>query len=90
MQDGGDELHLLLHPLRQLVDAAQAPLRQAEPLEPFAGAVARAPPLHPLHLAEEHQHVEHAHLAVQAALLGEVADPLGVHPAPGRPAEQAH
>src|SRR5256885_10245044 len=52
-------------PLSRSVDAAHTPLRQAEPLEPFAGALARAPPLHPFHLAKEHQHVEHAHLAIQ-------------------------
>src|SRR5207237_245822 len=87
VQDAGDELHLLLHSPRQLIDAAHTQRRQAEPLEPFAGALARAPPLHPLHFAKEHQHVEHAHLAIQAALLGEITDPLGVAAAPGRRAE---
>src|SRR2546422_5059311 len=31
-----------------------------------------------LHLAEEDEHVEHPHLAVQPALLREIADPLRV------------
>src|SRR3989454_1258661 len=70
-----NELHFLLHPLRQLVDPSQAPLGEAESLEPFPRPLARPPPIDAFHLAEKYEHVEHPHLAVQAALLREVADP---------------
>src|SRR6266566_1805542 len=78
VEHGRNELHLLLHPLRQLVDPAQAPGGEAESLEPFRRPLACPPPVDALHLPEEHEHVEHPHLTVQAALLREVADPLRV------------
>src|SRR6266853_5696307 len=78
VEHGRDELHLLLHPLRQLIDAAQAPLAETESLEPCLGLLACPPPVDALHLAEKHEHVEHPHLPVQAALLREIADPLRV------------
>src|SRR6266516_369370 len=74
VQHGRDELHLLLHPLGQLVNPAQPPVAQPEALEPVlrlgTGDAAR----HSFHLGEEHEHVEHPHLGVQAALFGQVAD----------------
>src|SRR5437667_1956606 len=76
VEHGRDELHLLLHSLRQLVDAAQAPLSEPESLEPLPGPLARAPPVDAFHLAKKHEHVEHPHLPVQATLLREIADPL--------------
>src|SRR6266699_13455 len=78
VEHGRNELHLLLHPLRQLVDPAQAPGGEAESLEPFRRPLACPPPVDALHLPEKHEHVEHPHLTVQAALLREVADPLRV------------
>src|SRR5947207_1310499 len=62
VQHGRDKLHLLLHPFRKLVDAAQPPLGQAESLEPFIGPLPRAPPVDAFHLAQKHEHVEHPHL----------------------------
>src|SRR5213083_1893219 len=78
VEHGRDELHLLLHSLRQLVDPAQSPLSEPESLEPLPGPLARPPPVDAFHLAQKHERVEHPHLAVQAALLREVADPLRV------------
>src|SRR5882724_6532903 len=90
VQHGRDELHLLLHPLRQLIDAAQFPLGKSESLEPCLRSLARLPPVDALHLAEEDEHVEHAHLAVQSALLREIADPLRVGAAAPRVPEYPH
>ena len=90
VQDRGDELHFLLHPFRQLVDAAQAPIREPQAFEPLSRPFARAPAVDALHLAEKDEHVEHAHLAVQPALFREVADPLRVRASATGLAEQAH
>src|SRR6266849_1878362 len=90
VQHGRDELHLLLHPLRQLIDAAQFPLGKSESLEPCLRSLARLPPVDALHFAEEDEHVEHPHLAVQPALLREIADPLRVGPAAPRLPEYTH
>src|SRR5437667_1005579 len=78
VEHGRDELHLLLHALRQLIDPAQAPLTETESLEPCLGLLACPPPVEAFHLAQKHEHVEHPHLPVQAALLREIADPLRV------------
>src|SRR5438046_2353087 len=80
-------VHLLLLSLRQLVDPAQSPLSEPESLEPLPGPLARPPPVDAFHLAQKHEHVEHPHLAVQAALLREVADPLRMGPPAARLAE---
>src|SRR6266403_3130762 len=85
-----DELDLLLHPLRELVDAAQSPLGEAQSLEPCLGPLARPPPVDAFHLAQEDEHVEHPHLAVQAALLREIADPLRVDAAAAGLPEHPH
>src|SRR6266581_1162917 len=90
VQDGGNELHLLLHPLRQLVDAPQPPLLQAQLLEPPGRLGPCRASLDALHLGEENDHVEHAHLAVQATLLGEIADPGRVRSPAAPLAEQPH
>src|SRR3989449_9024439 len=90
VQDRRDELHLLLHALRELVHATQAPRFEAQPFKPERGARPCPPPLHALHLGEEHDQVEHAHSAVQPPLLGQVADARRVVPARTRLAEQPH
>src|SRR5882762_3094866 len=90
VQHRRNELHLLLHPLRQLIDTAQPPVGETQPCEPVARLLGRPPPVHPLHLAEKHQDIEHAHLAVQTPLLGEIADPLRVPPSAARVPEQPH
>src|SRR5947207_1496562 len=90
VEHGRNELHLLLHPLGQLVDPSQSPLGEAESREPFLSPLTRPPSIGAFHLAEKDENVEHPHLAVQAALLGEVADPLRVGSPPARLAEYAH
>src|SRR5438874_1867209 len=90
VEHGRNELHLLLHPLGQLVDPSQSPIGEAESREPFLSPLTRPPSIGAFHLAEKDENVEHPHLAVQAALLGEVADPLRVGSPPARLAEYAH
>src|SRR5256712_13063851 len=90
VQDGRDELHLLLHALRELVHATHAPRFEAQPFEPERGARPCPPPLQALHLGEEHDQVEHAHSAVQPPLLGQGADARRVVPTRTRLAEQPH
>src|ERR1041385_1815608 len=90
VQDRRNELHFLLHALRELIDAAVAPVREAQAFEPLLAAFPGAASFDAFHLAEEHEHVEHPHLAVQAAFLREIADPLRVRAPAPRLAKQAH
>ena len=71
----GDELHFLLHPLRQRLHLLGRPFAEAEPLQPFLGAGAGQGSPDAADLAEEDELVEDLHLLVDAALLGQVADP---------------
>ena len=76
VEHGADELHLLLVPLGELLELAGALVPEVEALEPRLGAhPGHGGPL-PLDLRQEQELVEDAHLPVQAALLGEVADPI--------------
>src|SRR3569623_1908120 len=70
----GRELDLLLHALRQVLDLVLHPLREPEPFEPLLRAPARLGARHPAKLAHERDHLEHHHLRIEAALLGQVAD----------------
>ena len=70
------ELHLLLHPLRQLLDPGVRLGAQAQLLQPRARPAPGFRPRQAAHLAEVGELVEHLHAAVEAALLGEVADRL--------------
>src|SRR6266568_4285421 len=90
VQHGRDELHLLLHPLGELVDAPRPPVAQAQPLEPYERALARHPSFHAFHFREEHEHIHDPHLAVQSTLLGEVSNPGRVVAGGAALAEQAH
>ena len=78
VQERARDLHLLLHPFRELVDAAPGGLRQADPIEPLLGAGPGRPAGEPLEHAEVDQDLPHLLLAVEAALLGQVADPVAV------------
>ena len=89
VQQRGDELHLLLHAARELVDLGEAPVRSPpvsdEALEPVVDALVGVARLHALELGEEEQHAPHLHLLVEAALFRQVADAvadagLGVRP----------
>ena len=75
--DRGDELHLLLHPLRQLL----APLVLARRRGPRAPATrltraATSAPSRPFSVRHVDEELADAHLLVEAALLGQVADPV--------------
>ena len=70
------ELHLLLHPLRQLLDPGVRLAAEAELVEPRGRPAPRFRPRQAAHLPEVGELVEHLHPAVEAALLGEVADRL--------------
>src|SRR5690606_21033963 len=75
MHDGRDELHLLLHPLREILGASLRPVGEPQPVEPLpdppSPLVSRESP----DLTHEHQEVDDLHPPVDAPLLGEVADP---------------
>jgi hypothetical protein len=81
VQQRADELHLLLHAARQLVDLRRAPVLlgrlEREPLEPRVDAAVGVLAADPLQFGEEAQHLAHLHLLVEPALLGQVADAIG-------------
>ena len=74
MDDGGDELNLLLHALAQGLELLVAPLAQVKPLEPLLHLVGGRGLVHTLEPGQIHYLVAHLHLLVQAALFGQIAD----------------
>jgi len=90
VQNCRDELNLLLHTLRQIGDLPHPPVGEAESIEPGACLLTRDTPRHTLRFREKDQYVEHTHLRVQPALLGEVPDVRGMLPTPTDLAEEAH
>ena len=87
MHDRGEELDLLLVALRQLLGAPIGEVRDAEPGEPRSRLADGEVAGHALEAGEEDELVEHRHLRVQAAFLGQVAPGLSrelpvVRPAP--------
>src|SRR6201747_2230202 len=87
VQHGADELHLLLHALGQLFDLRLRPPGELHPVEPALDVRHQLGPLEAADLAEEDEHVHHRHLPVEAALLGQIADPPQVF---GRPRVAEH
>ena len=79
VEDGRDELHLLLVPLRERLGPPVGDIADPESPEPRERVRARPAPRDVVERREEHELVEHAHPPVQAALLGHVA------PGPSRP-----
>src|SRR6185436_8766918 len=75
VEDGADELHLLLHAFGELLDLGLAPGGELDPLEPFLDAGEELAPLEAADLAEEDEVLGDSHLPVEAALLREIADP---------------
>ena len=73
-----DELHLLGHALRELLDLLVPPVLNAEPdeplLQPHDGFAARKS----LETGEEDGLFAHLHLFIEAALLGEIADAVDI------------
>ena len=72
----GDELHLLLHPLRQVLAALVLGLAERHPLQPPRTCCWMPAPLHALEPRHVEEELADAHLLVEAALLGQVADPV--------------
>ena len=81
VDERADELHLLLHAARELVDLGEPPVLlgrlEVEALHPVLDALVRVLAGHALELGEELQHPADLHLLVEAALLGQVADAVG-------------
>ena len=76
VQNGGHELHLLRHPLGQLVAALPIDAGQADALEGGGDPrleIGAAEALQAPHVAQERPH---PHLPVETALLGQVANPV--------------
>ena len=85
VQNGRDELHLLLVAARQLFDLVASALDEVEALEPLAGSEARLVAAQSLQAAEEVQRAANGHVPVQTALLRHVAElvlpgRVAVHP----------
>ena len=91
VEEGADELNLLLHAARELLDARVAPVLVAagerEAGEPLVDALLGVARAHAFELGEEFQHASHLHLLVESALLGEIADAIARAPANARLSE---
>ncbi len=74
VQDGGDELRLLLHALRELVRLLLPPVGEPEPLEPGAQPRLGLLAAHALDGGHEDELLLEHHARVEPALLGHVAD----------------
>ena len=81
-------LHLLRHALAQAIDLPRRDVRQFDALQPLERPPASVGAREPLERAEVRQHVDHAQLGVEPALLRQVAKPIEVL-APPRLAEDA-
>ena len=90
VEDRRDELHLLLHPLRQIGHLAHAPVAEPQPVQPFDGLGAGGTSGHAFGLRQKHEHVKHAHLGVESALFGQIPDPRGVRSPTRDVVEQPH
>ena len=69
-----DDLHLLLHPLGELIDALVPPVGPLEPSEELAGSSLGLATTHPLESSQVDDLLPDLHLGVEPTLLGEVAD----------------
>ena len=88
VHDGGYELHLLRHTLRQLLHLLVPPRLDAEAHEPFLEGLAGFGRTHALELRKVHGLLAYLHLAVQSALLRHISYPLDILLGNGRPLEQ--
>src|ERR1035437_7759666 len=92
MDEGADELHLLLHAAREFVDLGQPPILlgrlELEALHPVVDALLRLLAVHALEFREEFQDAADLHLLVQAAFFGQIADAIGYALGEVRLAEQ--
>src|SRR4051812_23294534 len=89
MQDAGDELHLLLHALRQFLNLLIHPRAEIEALAPLPSATVRLGCGDALQLGQEHELVDQFHLLVESAFFRQIADAVEMR-APERFAENNH
>ena len=87
-QHRGD-LHLLRHALAQTIDFPGRDVRQLDPLQPLDRPPAGLRAAEPFQRAEIGQHVGHAELGIEAALLRQVSESIEML-APPRLAEDTH
>ena len=85
---GGDELELLGHALGKLLHLLVPPVLGAETLEPGLQLAKGVVAFHALELGKVHRLVADLHLAVEAALLGQVADAGDILVGDGAPLEK--
>jgi hypothetical protein len=76
VQQGGDELDLLLHAFGELFGLLEEGFGDLHALGPLDGALAGFGGGEAVEFAEEDKLVEDLHLLVEAALFGQVADAL--------------
>ena len=88
MQHRDDELHLLGHALRELLDALVPPVLNPEAGEPLLQPRGRLAAREPLEAGEEEGLLAHLHLLVEAALLGQVADAADIFGGDVAPVEE--
>ncbi len=74
VQEGGDDLRLLLHALAQLLNLLVAMLGQLEPFQPAAQTAASHPLVHPLEGGQVDEGGVQPGVFVQPSLFGHVAD----------------
>jgi hypothetical protein len=78
MQQGRDELDLLLHSLGELFSLFADGVGDPEALAPVVGALAGGGRAETVELPQEDELVHHLHLLIETALLGQVADAMEV------------
>ncbi len=80
VQERADELDLLLHAARELLDARVPPVlsaaREREPLEPALDAAVCLAPAYALERGEKAKDAAHLHLLVETALFREITDAI--------------
>src|ERR1051325_10809726 len=76
VQEGADELDLLLVALREFLDFGVFLLPELEPLQPLSDFLVDRRPPPPLDLRKKLQMLDDLHLLVEPTLLGQVPDPV--------------
>ena len=80
MQQRSDELHLLLHTARELVDLGEPPIllrrRERKALHPFCDATVSLARANALELGKKSQYAAHLHLLVQSPFFRQIANPV--------------
>jgi len=75
VEQGGDELDLLLHALGEVFGSLGKGFGDMQLFAPVAGSFLGDGPAEIVEPGEEDELVQHVHLLVEAAFLGQIADP---------------